>query len=253
MPDGRTGALHWGLVFPLVDGAIDVAGPNALPAACRPLGHPAVPAAPRVELVEGETEAGFLLLYTLLSLAALGWLIAAAGRAPYLELWPPARWRLLVPPVVMLPACLLVGLALGAPNPFSFGGAHPERFDPERPGVVGIARHPLLWALVLWAAAHLVANGDLAHGLLFGLLGLFALAGTRLLDGRRRRAWGEPAWQRLARRSSGLPLAALLAGRWWPARGELGSARLLAGLVLYLALLAAHATVIGVTALAGLG
>lgn len=30
---------------------------------------------------------GFHLVYSLLSLAVLGWLITAAGRAPYVELW----------------------------------------------------------------------------------------------------------------------------------------------------------------------
>lgn len=198
-------------------------------------------------------KAGGLTLYALVSLVALGWLIAAAGRAPYVELWPPARWRLLPPPLAMLPACLLVALALGAPNPLSFGGARPERFDPERPGVVGIARHPLLWALVLWAVAHLFANGDLAHALLFGPLGLLALVGMVLLDRRRRRALGIAAWQRLAARCSGLPFAARLAGRWRPQPGELDRARLLAGIAAYLALLALHEPVLGVSPLRGFG
>ena len=61
MPDGRTGALHGGLVFPLADGSIDVAGPNALPALCRPLGHAAPPTGAPPELVEGESEAVLLL------------------------------------------------------------------------------------------------------------------------------------------------------------------------------------------------
>ncbi len=35
--------------------------------------------------------------------------------------------------------------------------------------------HPMLWGVVLWAVAHLLANGDLASLLLFGGLGVFAL------------------------------------------------------------------------------
>lgn len=35
-------------------------------------------------------------------------------------------------------------------------------------------RHPLSWAVVVWAVAHLTANGDLASVILFGGLGLFA-------------------------------------------------------------------------------
>lgn len=60
MPDGRTGALHAGLVFPVVDESIDIAGTNAVPAACRPLADTATPSRPRLELVEGETEAVLL-------------------------------------------------------------------------------------------------------------------------------------------------------------------------------------------------
>jgi uncharacterized membrane protein len=35
--------------------------------------------------------------------------------------------------------------------------------------------HPMLWAVTVWAAAHLLANGDLASLVLFGGLGTFAL------------------------------------------------------------------------------
>lgn len=37
-------------------------------------------------------------------------------------------------------------------------------------------RHPMLWGAVIWAVAHLLVNGDLASLVLFGGLGLWALA-----------------------------------------------------------------------------
>ncbi|MGI1679529.1 MAG: NnrU family protein [Cellvibrionaceae bacterium] len=38
-------------------------------------------------------------------------------------------------------------------------------------------RHPMLWGVVCWSAAHLLANGDLASIIMFGSLGLYSLLG----------------------------------------------------------------------------
>ena len=84
----------------------------------------------------------------------------------------------------------------------SLGSRSKQPFDPARPGIAAITRHPLLWALTLWSLAHLAPNGDLAHGLLFGS---FAL--TALLRHDRLRSPGEapsPGGQ-LARGSQGGP------------------------------------------------
>jgi hypothetical protein len=63
--------------------------------------------------------------------------------------WAP--WQYHVVLVVMLPVCLILSLAIARPNPFSFGGARNETFDPARPGIVRLNRHPLLLALALWS------------------------------------------------------------------------------------------------------
>jgi uncharacterized membrane protein len=131
--------------------------------------------------------AGFGLAYSALSLGVLAWLIGAAGRAPYVPVWHWAPWQNHVPLAVMLPVFLILALAVARPNPFSFGGARNDRFDPDRPGIVALTRHPLLLALVLWAAVHVVPNGDLAHVILFGTFAAFALLGGRLVDRRKRR------------------------------------------------------------------
>ena len=165
----------------------------------------------RQRLVAAFGERGFALGYSLLSLPALAWLIAAAGRAPYVELWAPAPWQAWVPNLVMPLVFLLLAFGLAAPNPLSFGGARNDLFDPERPGVVSLSRHPLLLALALWALAHLAPNGDLAHALMFSLLGAFALLGMAGVDMRKRRMLGEARWSLLARRTSIVPLAAWLA------------------------------------------
>lgn len=184
---------------------------------------------------------GFTLGYSALSLVALAWLIIAAGRAPFVPLWDWAPWQVHVPLIAMLPVCLILALAIARPNPFSFGGARNDLFDPARPGIVRLHRHPLLLALVLWATAHAVPNGDLAHLILFGTFAVFATLGTRLVDRRRQREMGD-TWQKLGREDASTPL--------WPTSltGD-DALRLVAGLVLYAALIWLHPAVIGVSPL----
>ena len=144
--------------------------------------------------------------------------------------------------------CLLAAYGTAAPTPFSFGGRGNERFDPEAPGIAGVARHPLLWAIALWAGSHLVANGDLAHAILFGTFAGFALLGMRMLDRRGQGRRGEAEWRRLAARTSLLPGAALVSGRWRP-RGAPSVLRLAVAMLAWVALLLLHPPVIGVSPL----
>ena len=141
---------------------------------------------------------GFTLAYSALSLAVLCWLIVAAARAPYVSVWSWAPWQSHLALMLMLAACVLLGVSIGRPNPFSFGGAHNDRFDPDRPGVVRLTRHPLLLALALWSGGHLIANGDLAHVILFATFAGFAILGGRLIDRRKRREMGSD-WDRILR------------------------------------------------------
>jgi uncharacterized membrane protein len=151
-----------------------------------------IPLRPNVRKpIEARLGAGlFLTLYSALSIAALAWLIIAAGRAPFVEVWPWEPWELLVPQIGMALVCLIAALSLGRPNPFSFGGAQNAAFDPVNPGIVGWMRHPLLVAMAIWAAAHIVPNGDFAHVLMFGAFALFALLGIAMIDRRRKRIMG---------------------------------------------------------------
>ncbi|TCO71649.1 putative membrane protein [Rhodovulum euryhalinum] len=208
----------------------------------------AIPARPAVKarLHRALGRRGYLAAYVTLSLAMLTWLIVAAGRAPFVPLLPWGAWQAWVPNLVMPLACLLIAYGTAVPNPLSFGGAGNARFDPERPGIAGVTRHPLLWALGLWSAAHAVANPDLAHVLLFGGFAGFAALGTRIIDRRNRRLSGMAEWQRLAARTSNLPFAAMIAGRWRP-RGRPSPVRALLALALWGALVWGHTPVIGVS------
>ena len=129
----------------------------------------------------------------------------------------------LVPLVAMLPVCLILSLAIARPNPFSFGGARNATFDPARPGIVRLHRHPLLLALALWAAAHAVPNGDLAHLILFGTFAVFALLGTRLSTAGEQREMGRRRGRSLRREVARTPL-------WPPSLTGADALRLVAGL-----------------------
>ncbi len=52
-------------------------------------------------------------------------------------------------------------------------------------------RHPMLWGVVTWAVAHLLVNGDVASIVLFGGLGLWALANMLLINAQEG-AWKKP-------------------------------------------------------------
>lgn len=53
-----------------------------------------------------------------------------------------------------------------------------------------LMRHPMLWGTVIWAAAHLLVNGDLASIILFGGIGLWALITIPLIN--RAQSWTPP-------------------------------------------------------------
>lgn len=185
--------------------------------------------------------AGFTAAYSALSLAVLAWLIAAAARAPYVPLWGWAPWQNHVVLTVMLPVCLILALAVARPNPFSFGGARNDRFTPRHPSIVRWTRHPLLVALALWAGAHVVPNGDLAHVILFGTFAAFAGLGGRLIDRRKRREMGAE-WEQLRDAARAAPTVS-------ESISLATAMRLAAGIALYVGLIGLHPYLFGVSPL----
>lgn len=174
-------------------------------------------------------ERTYLILYSLLSLALLAWLISAAMRAPVVPLWDASIGAYHLALALMLPACWLLVGGLANPNPLSVSLSR-RRFDPARPGLAGLLRHPVMWGFALWALVHLVANGALVPLILFGGFLLFALAGMRILDRRRKRQFGHH-W------------AKLRSGRGWTARQLLTTFG--GGTLLYAVLLWLHPVLIG--------
>lgn len=177
--------------------------------------------------------AGFNIAYSVLSLILLAWIIRAYQLAPALVMWTQEPWMRWVPLIAMLPATLLLTLGMTSPNPFSIGPGSKD-FDPARPGILRLTRHPILVGLALWAAAHMVPNGDVAAWMIFApLLGL-ALIGPKLLDAKRRRT--RPDWAELAALTQ-RPRLAMLA--------EIGGWKPLLALAIYASLIWLHEPVIG--------
>lgn len=187
---------------------------------------------------------GYMAVFSVLSLLLLWWLILAAGRAPFVPLWDQEVWHRWAVNIVMPVAGALAVFGVAAPNPFAFEG-RATGFDPERPGIAGLTRQPLLWALALWSGVHLLPNGDLAHVLLFAPMLVFSFVGMGIVERRRRRAMAAETWARLTARTSVWPFAALIAGRWHP-QGMPSLVRLAIWAASWAALWYLHEPVIGV-------
>lgn len=188
-------------------------------------------------LVQWLGAAGFTLAYSALSTFALIVLIMVARGAPHVTLWEWAEWQNHIALTGMCVAILLVALTLGRPNPLSFGGWGHERYDPNRAGVIGWVRHPLLLALLIWSLSHLLPNGDLAHVIMFGCFALFSLLGGKLIDRRKKRQLGVEEWTWLSHTKRAFT----------PTIN--GVVRLVIGLVFYGLIIWAHEPVIGISPL----
>jgi uncharacterized membrane protein len=181
---------------------------------------------------------GYHLAYSLLSIAVVVWLAYAYADAPHVPLWDQAPWMRWVPLVAMFFAALLLVAGATTPNPFSLGPGR-RGFNVGKPGILRFTRHPLLWALVLWAGAHIVPNGEARSLILFLPMLVLALLGPRLMERKRRRDLGDE-FELLARHTN--------RPSWW-GLAEIGWKRLLGGVLLYFVLLHLHAPVIGVSPL----
>jgi uncharacterized membrane protein len=124
-------------------------------------------------------------VFSIVSLAAIVWLVMAYKDAPYVATWGILEWWKPIAMILMLPAVFLAVIGLTTPNPTSVGQEGRVARSPE--GVVRVTRHPFLIGVGMWAVVHLIANGDVASFIFFGALAVTALAGTVSIDAKRRR------------------------------------------------------------------
>lgn len=140
--------------------------------------------------------------------------------------------------IIMAVAAFFVVTGLLTPNPTSVGME--DAATREATGIVRITRHPFLWGVALWAAFHLLANGDQASVIFFGTFLVLSVAGTFSIDAKRSRKMAD-GWIGFAGRTSNLPFVAILSGRNSLKLGELLTYRQAIALAVFLLLLFTHA------------
>jgi uncharacterized membrane protein len=190
-------------------------------------------------------EQGFLLIYSLTALVTFAWFVVAYSRAPFITVWTPPPWTAYVPISVMPLATLFLVAGYSTPNPTAFGLGRAARADDPAPGIMRVTRHPVMWAVGLWAVSHLAAIGDLCSIWFFCVMAGLAFGGTVLIDHKKQLALGSH-WQRLASVTSNVPFAALVAGRTRLRWRDIGLLRPLAALLLYAVLFLGHPFFTGV-------
>ena len=98
-------------------------------------------------------EGTYKILYTLVSLAGLAliiWGFAHYRSSGWIDVWYPPKAMKHITVALMLPAVILVVASY------------------IRGRIYSTLKHPMLAGIKLWAAAHLLANGDLGSIILFG-------------------------------------------------------------------------------------
>jgi uncharacterized membrane protein len=209
------------------------------------LGIHVLPSTPmRAAAVRAIGEGPWLGLFSLASLAGLAWMSVAYTGAPFDGLWPGLR---LVPLVLVPLAFVLLACGLLQRNPALLGQARALKGEDPARGIIRVTRHPVMWAIMLWAAAHILAVGSLQAVVFFGGLLLLAAVGTTMQDARKAAQLGED-WARFAALTSNAPFAAIAQGRNRVAWREIGWWRPAAGLAAFVAVLWLHGWLFGVRA-----
>jgi len=198
-----------------------------------------IPSTPlRPALIRAIGERPYQGLYSLVALAAITSMCIAYVRAPVEPLFAPLRLL----PVVLTPLAFIL-LACGLWRNPTIVGADKllESEDPAR-GMIRITRHPIMWAFMLWAFAHLVARGDLKSVIFFGAFFVLAALGTLLMDSRKK---ANPDWGRFAAATSNIPFVAIAQGRNRIIWREIGWLRPAIGLIAFVIFFLLHRWLFG--------
>lgn len=133
--------------------------------------------AARAALIARWGEGPYKLAFSLLAVLSLVLIVYGFGlyrSTGWIDIWYPPRWTRHVAVLLMWPAVVLL-LAAYLPG-----------------HIKSTVKHPMLVSVKLWAAAHLIANGDLGSIVLFGTLLAWAVY-DRIAVKRRERMEGMAA------------------------------------------------------------
>lgn len=192
-------------------------------------------------------DAPFRGAFSAVSIAAIVFLVMAWRGSSTEALWFAPSWLRWLLVAAMLVAFLLFVASVSAPNPTMIGPTEAATRPPR--GMQRITRHPMLWSFAIWAAVHVIGNGDTASIVFFGAFLVTALAGMPSIDGKLARR--DPAtWQALSAATSILPFGAIAQGRNRLVLREIGWLTPLIALVAWAVLLHLHPWLFGVAPVA---
>lgn len=167
----------------------------------------------RAPIVKAIGAGGFMILYTLVAFATLGWLANAYRAAPAgAPLWRVGEgiWGP-VTLVMLIASILLMGSLIG--NPALPGP--PDRaahVPPVARGVFAVTRHPMLWAFALWGLCHIAVYPIAANIAVAVAIVVLSLVGAALQDVKKEALQGE-SWRAWEAKTSYWPFAAIATGR----------------------------------------
>src|SRR5688572_14115055 len=144
--------------------------------------------------------------YSLVAFVTLGFMIWGYAGAPREPLWAGTREI----PYVLMPVAFVLIVCGYWRNPTMVGADKLLKSEDPARGLIRITRHPLMWGVMLWAVAHMLARGDLKSLVFFGAFVALAAVGTLAMDRRKR---SNPDWPRFAAVTSHIPLVAIAQGR----------------------------------------
>jgi uncharacterized membrane protein len=184
----------------------------------------------RGPMVKALGAGGFQIAYTLVSFATLGWVYLAFLDADPADLPGSGEIGWIAATIITLPAMiLLAGSVIGNPALPTPQAEAQARAEPR--GVLRVTRHPMMWGIGLWALSHLALFWSTRTMVTALAMGILALVGARLQDGKKAAQMGE-AWAAWSRRTSYWPR--------WSALPRVGAVPLIAGTALWLAFSWAH-------------
>ena len=149
---------------------------------------PSLAPALKTRFIEAFGEKTYKIVFSLIVAASVLLMILGWRSADPAFLYAFGAWSGPVTTLLVLCAFLLMGAA-----------NHPTR-------IKRVIRHPQLTGLVVWSVAHLISNGDSRSLILFGGLGLWALAEIFLISARDG-AWVKPDAPSLAIEFRGLAIS----------------------------------------------
>jgi uncharacterized membrane protein len=95
---------------------------------------------------------GLFSLVSIIGVVLIGWGFARYRATGWIEVWSPPSWTRHITVALVWPAIVMIVAAYIPGN------------------IKRILKHPMLTGVKLWAAAHLISNGDLGSILLFGAI-----------------------------------------------------------------------------------